>query len=329
MANELLTKSISGSAKKLTFMLRKHAPEILAGLGFGLVVGGTAYAVYKSVKKVAPIIDEHKAKDEDISKKLEASSEYDPDKPEEAEYTEEMAKEERHKLKVQTGLKVAKELAAPAGMVLGGLGLMAAGFKILDDRYTAMVGIAEGAVMSKRVLEKRVEEVYGKDALDKLLVDGGKMTVTDATGELDEEGKEIVTVEEIDNIVDEANLYSLEPFTKTFMDDGNPNWLPFDDKDMTLTKSMINSRISTAQDIKAIQGYYYFEDLCNEIGLNENPDNKKGIDRVAGWLKDDIIECDMIPIHYIDSFGNVHHALRLIFNCRPNILGKIEHQAFV
>lgn len=238
-------------------LLQKYSPQILTGLGIAAGVGSGILAC-RATLKVNDVLDEHEKTEENIEDALA----YD-------EYTSKDAKEDRIKLKLQTGAKLVR-LYAPS-LMLGAMsvGCILGGSHILTKRNAAIAAaysVLEGTFSDYR---KRVVDEMGEEK-DKQLYYGLK-SQTVMTTDYDENGKKHKTKKQV-NILEpsDISLYA------RFFDDASSNWSPDSEYNLLFLKNQQNY----CNDLLHARGHLFLNEVYDLLGI---PRSKAG--SVVGWIE--------------------------------------------
>lgn len=237
-------------------LLQKYSPQILTGLGIAAGVGSGILAC-RATLKVNDVLDEHEKTDENIEDALAYS-----------EYTSKDAKEDRIKLKLQTGAKLVR-LYAPS-LMLGAMsvGCILGGSHILTKRNAAIAAaysVLEGTFSDYR---KRVVDEMGEEK-DKQLYYGLK-SQTVMTTDYDENGKKHKTKKQV-NILEpsDISLYA------RFFDDASSNWSPDSEYNLLFLKNQQNY----CNDVLHAKGHLFLNEVYDLLGI---PRTQAG--QVVGWI---------------------------------------------
>ena len=260
MKTNILT-TVSKTFYKVGFQLKKHSPEILAGVG---VVGTVASAVIacKATTKVNAILEEAKEMVDGIH---EISN-----KPDMAEkYSKEDCTKALTITYAQTGLKLVK-LYAPA-VILGAASIscMLVSNNILRKRMLATAAAYAAVDGSFKEYRKRVADRFGDDVEKEIRFNVKAQEVEETV--VDEKGKE-KTVKKTVKVA--------EPFggdyTKCF-DEYNPEWK----KNAEFNKMFLNAQQAYANDLLISRGYLFLNEVYEMLGFEPTTAGQ-----VVGWLYD-------------------------------------------
>ena len=243
---------------------RRHAPEILIVAGSVGVVASGVFAC-KATLKLHDILDDSKEQLNEIQDAVEH-----PEKLK-SEYTTEMVKSDTFKVKLHTGLEIAKLYAFPVALGTLSLASIISSHNILRKRNVALaVGYATLSEDFKEYRE-RVVQRFG-EALDKELRYDVKTKVIEETV-VDEKGKEKKVKKEI-NVVDD----DLKSDTIRFFDESCPDFT--DSKTYNIT--FLQSQERFFNDKLRADGFVFLNDICRALGLKLS---RNGYE--IGWIRDD------------------------------------------
>lgn len=305
--NQEVKNTITRTAHKVGFQLRKHSPEILAVAG---VIGVVASAVMacKATTKVGDVVA-------NAQRKLDVIHESDARgcTPAGIDYSHEDAKKDLTLTYVQTGVEFVK-LYGPS-VALGALSIasMLTSNNILRKRNMALAAAYATADTAFKDYRNNVIDRFGKD-LDRELKYGIKAkeveeTVTDENGE-QQTVKKIVQVTD----VDEPSEYSF------FFDDGCLGW----EKDAEHNLCHVKHMQSYFNEILQARGHVFLNEVYDAFGI---PRTRAG--QIVGWVYN---TNDPNGDNYID-FGiyNMHrepnrrfvNGLERVILIEPNVDGNV------
>lgn len=253
-----ITRMIS----KAGLQLKKHSPEILAGVGVVGIVTSTVMAC-KATLKVHEVLEERKDMRNAVMEALE-----DPTISEE-KYSVEDAKKDLVSINVQTGIKFVK-LYGPA-VVLGALSIssMLASNHILSKRNLALAAAYKIIDTDFKEYRERVTNRYGAETDRELLYGVEKVETTT----VDENGKKETATE----YVKTANPAS--EFTKydRCFTTGCKGYT----KDANYNRDFVRQAEIFAQRKLDAQGYLFLNDVYEMFGFQKTPAGQ-----IVGWVKD-------------------------------------------
>lgn len=299
--------------------VKRHAPEIFVATGIVTGAVATVMACKKTLavndileetKETLAKIEENKPKD-DVVKQYVVNKETG----ETADYTEEVAKQDKILAVRDCSLKVAKEYAIPAVLYIASIICILSGFNIIKKRSIAL-GIAySGLAESYKLYRERVKDTYGVD-IEKELFHGVKKS-TKEEEKINENGeREIVESTEskaekdFSDDSDYCVVFSRETAPLTWQNSYAAN------------KTFIRATLKHAQYILDTKGYIFLNDIYEALGM---PRTTTG--SVVGWMLDDegdnFIDADLQPYNYEDVFKDEPNFI-LNFNCQGLIYDKFE-----
>lgn len=245
-------ETVAGKLAPLTIKLSKHSPEIFLGVGAASVIGGVVLACKTTWDKLPDRINE---KDDELIEAIVPTS---------AEKTAAYSR---------MALKIARDYAPSALLVVGGIGLMAGGHRQLRTRLAA-VGAAyatlDEAYSSYRA---RVIEDYGADVdrkfrlgiRDEEVVVGKRKT---------KNGKEKDVVEVHEAVHADGSGYSLYArYFDQFNSDEHTADQEYNWDFLRIKQGICNERFQR-------QGYLFLNDVYRELGFKEVPEGQ-----LVGWMK--------------------------------------------
>lgn len=261
---------------KVNIKVKKHSPEILAGVG---VVGVVASGIMacKATLKLNDILDE-------THETLEKIKEVSEDEKYDEKYSEEDAKKDTAIVYVQTGVKIVK-LYLPA-LTIGAcsIGCILASNNILRKRNAALGAAYMTVDKSFKEYRKRVVERFGEEVEHELRYDI-KAKEFDKTV-TDKKGKEKTVKEEVKVA---SNPYDVSDYAR-FFDECCAAW----EKDPEYNLMFLKAQQSYANDKLKANGYLFLNEVYDMLGI---PRSRAG--QVVGWIYDP--ECP-IGDNYVD-FG--------------------------
>lgn len=265
MAMNDIFKSVTNTATKYGFVLRKHSPEILATVG---VVGTVASAVMacKATTKANDILEETKDKVEAVHVVLEDEN------ISEEEYSEHDSKKDLALIYTQTSLKFVKLYAPSVLLGVASIGCMLASNQILRKRNIALAAAYTAIDKGFKEYRGRVVERFG-DVVDRELKYGIKAQKITETVTDEETGKEkkvkstIEVVEGVDGYSDYAR----------FFDEASPSW----EKDPEYNLMFLKARQQYANDLLVARGHLFLNEVYDMLGFKRS---KAG--QVVGWIYD-------------------------------------------
>lgn len=266
--------------KKLELRCRKHSPEMLIIAGTIGIVGSCVMAC-KATTKLSEILDDAKEQIDEI----EDAVEHPERLPQ--EYTTEMAKSDTTKVKLQTGMKIAK-LYAPS-VALGTLSLVSiiTSHNILRKRNAALAIAYATLDDNFKKYRERVVDRFG-EALDRELRYNVKTKVIEETA-VDEKGKE----KKVSKTIDVVENITPSEFC-CFFDESSPNWT----ESPEYNKSFLINQQNYFNDKLRADGFVFLNDVRRALGV---PLLRKG--QTYGWIyrdtgsNDGYIDFNIFDVH--------------------------------
>lgn len=247
--------------RKSEMKVRKHSPEILAGVGVVGVVGSFVMAC-KATTKLNDILDESKEQLDKI-KEVAADPAY-TDK-----YDEHDAKSDTTITYVQTGMKVAKLYAPSVILCASSLGCLLASNNILRKRNAALTAAYATIDKSFKEYRKRVSERFGDEVEKEIRYNIKAKEITT----VDEDGNEVKeTIKEIE--VDPNSPESYSDYAR-FFDESCAAWQ--NDAEYNLT--FLKAQQQYANDLLKARGRLFLNEVYRMLGIDET---KAG--QVVGWI---------------------------------------------
>lgn len=247
--------------RKSEMKVRKHSPEILAGVGVVGVVGSFVMAC-KATTKLSDILDESK-------EQLDMIKEVVVDPAYEGKYDEHDAKSDTTITYVQTGMKIAKLYAPSVILCAGSLGCLLASNNILRKRNAALTAAYATIDKSFKEYRKRVSERFGDEVEKEIRYNIKAKEITT----VDEDGNEVKeTVKEIE--VDPNSPESYSDYAR-FFDESCAAWQ--NDAEYNLT--FLKAQQQYANDLLKARGRLFLNEVYRMLGIDET---KAG--QIVGWV---------------------------------------------
>ena len=246
--------------KKVELKVRKHSPEILAGVGVVGVIASTVMAC-KATTKLSYILEESKDQLDQI-KTVAVDPAY-ADK-----YSEDDAKKDTTITYVQTGVKVAKLYAPSVILCAGSLGCLLASNNILKKRNAALSAAYMTVDKSFKEYRKRVAERFGDEVEKEIRYNIKAKEVTT----VDENGNEVTETVKVMDGTDDPNTYS--DYAR-FFDESCAAWQ--NDAEYNLT--FLKAQQQYANDLLKSRGRLFLNEVYRMLGIDET---KAG--QVVGWV---------------------------------------------
>ena len=263
-------------ANKAILGLKKAAPTIALVSGIGTGICATVLAC-KATLKVDAILDESRAKVENIHKVAD-DPQFKQDHPElAAQYTEENKNRDLALVYIQTACGLAK-LYAPA-ITVGGLSiaLIVGSHRILTKRVAALGATVTVLSESLRRYRAQVRELYGPEKENDIYYGLSNQKFEDIV--VDEQTGEETKKKVTGKVIDETKVIS--PYAVTF-DKTNPNYTD----DRIYNRNFISNAQSELNQRLAIRGWLFLNEARMALGYKPIPEGQ-----VMGWIWDDKTDC--------------------------------------
>lgn len=249
---------------KVEGVVKKHSPEILAGVGvIGVVASGVMAC--KATMKLNNILEDSKVT---IDKIKEVSN--DPSCAE--KYSEEDAKKDLTITYAQTGVKVAKLYAPSIALGTFSLSCLLISNNILRKRNMALSAAYLTVDKSFKEYRNRVSERFGEQVEKEIRYNIKAQEIE--TVIKNEDGTETTVVEEV-NVAD-PNLYS--DYAR-FFDESCVAW----QKDPEYNLMFLKSQQQYANDLLKSRGRLFLNEVYDMLGIDRT---KAG--QVVGWIYDPV-----------------------------------------
>lgn len=261
-------KDIKGNLMKVyrksEMKVRKHSPEILAGVG---VVGVVASAVMacKATTKLNGILEESK-------EQLDKIKEVAADPAYEEKYNEDDAKSDTFITYVQTGVKITKLYAPSVILGVTSLGCLLASNNILKKRNAALSAAYMTVDKSFKEYRNRVAERFGEEVEKEIRYNIKAKEITT----VDEEGNEVTETVKVIEGIDPNSPESYSDYAR-FFDESCPAWQ--NDPEYNLT--FLKAQQQYANDLLRANGRLFLNDVYKMLGIDIT---KAG--QVVGWVYD-------------------------------------------
>ena len=251
--------------------VKKVSPTLLLIGGTGVVLTGVVLACRKS-KDAHEIIEEHVSLRETINS-IGDGQEYEDENGNKVIYTEKDRRKATTELYFKTGKELVKVYAAPAGIILGGFGMIYSGFGITRKRNVQLLAAAATLSENFEKYKKAVAEKFGLDAEKDIRFNAKEIEVEEETVEVGKDGKEKKKTrkKQIKTFSDLAN----DPYARCF-DESNINWK----KDNEHNKNFLLWAQRCAQDLYNAQGHLFLNEAYDMLGID-----RTSTGAVCGWVK--------------------------------------------
>ena len=253
-----LKTTVLNKTAKSRFIVKKHSPEILIGVGIVSIIAGTVVAC-KATLKVDEVLAEAENNFEAVREVLE-------DKPE--SYTQEDAAKDRTIIYVQTGVKLVKMYAPAVALSVVGIACIMKSHKIMTKRNATLLAAYKVVEKAYDDYRERVIQDVGTDKDFEYRHGVKKETVTKET--VDENGKKKKTKETI-SVVD-----STDPSEYSrFFDEYSTQWVNTPEYNLIFLKCQQNY----ANDKLKARGHLFLNEVYEMLGI---PHSQAGA--VVGWV---------------------------------------------
>ena len=246
-----INPSISRAVRKVGFKLKKHAPEILTGLGIGSGAACLVLSNKTTHDKLDDILDEHNEEMDEIREESEN------------------LKKDTFKRYAKTAGKLAK--AYGPALACGAVSVTCAisGCKISHDRNVALAGAYAALDQGFKKYRENVKERYGEE-IDKELRAGVKKGIS--VEETDENGK--TKKKKTDAILDGEVKAS---DTSRFFDSSCVDW----SEDPEVNKKFLRIQENVLTEMLTRRGYLFLNDVYKALGFEPTDAGQR-----LGWKYD-------------------------------------------
>ncbi len=255
-----IKESLMKTYKRTELKVRKHSPEILAGVGVVGVIASTVMAC-KATTKLSDVLEESK-------EQLDKIKEVATDPAYEEKYSQDDAKKDTTITYVQTGVKVAKLYAPSVILCAGSLGCLLASNNILKKRNAALSAAYMTVDKSFKEYRKRVADRFGEEVEKEIRYNIKAKEVTT----VDENGNEVTETVKVMDETDDPNTYS--DYAR-FFDESCAAWQ--NDAEYNLT--FLKAQQQYANDLLKSRGRLFLNEVYRMLGIDET---KAG--QVVGWV---------------------------------------------
>lgn len=277
-------------------LVKKHSPEILAGVGVVGVVASTVLAC-KATMKVNDILTDAKEQIDKVNSVKNNPAYAD-------RYSEEDAKKDLSVVYVQKGVEIVKVYLPAFALGTVSIGCLLSSNNILRKRNAALGAAYATLDKSYKAYRNRVVERFGSEVEKEIRYNIRAEEIEHTT--IDEEGNEVVVKEEVKTM--DPNLYS--DYAK-FFDESNVNW----NRNPEYNLMFLKSQQQYANDLLKSRGRLFLNEVYDMIGIDRT---KAG--QVVGWVYD---EENPIGDNFVD-FGiydmSKERVRAFVNGYEPNIL---------
>ena len=277
-------------------LVKKHSPEILAGVGVVGVVASTVLAC-KATMKVNDILTDAKEQIDKVNSVKNNPAYAD-------RYSEEDAKKDLSVVYVQKGVEIVKVYLPAFALGTVSIGCLLSSNNILRKRNAALGAAYATLDKSYKAYRNRVVERFGSEVEKEIRYNIRAEEIEHTT--IDEEGNEVVVKEEVKTM--DPNLYS--DYAK-FFDESNVNW----NRNPEYNLMFLKSQQQYANDLLKSRGRLFLNEVYDMLGMERT---KAG--QVVGWVYD---EANPIGDNFVD-FGiydmSKERVRAFVNGYEPNIL---------
>lgn len=246
---------------RTSLVLQKHSPEILLGAGLVGVVA-TIVLTHKATLKLNDILE---TKDQTLSE-IDSAVINPKTSP---VYSEQDAMEDKGKVYVQTGLKIAKLYGPAVGVGVLSIGAILASHGIMARQQVALVAAYNLLAEGYKNYRERVAEELGADVDKDFHLAMKDETRTETA--IDEEGKKTKVKRKTKGSTGQKmpSIYS------RFFDEFNPQYRT----DRTMNKAFLIAQQNYLNDLLVIRGHVFLNEVYEQLGF---PHTKEGA--LVGWV---------------------------------------------
>lgn len=291
-----LKENLVANFYKCEGLVKKHSPEILAGVGVVGVVASTVLAC-KATMKVNDILTDAKEQIDKVNSVKNNPAYAD-------RYSEEDAKKDLSVVYVQKGVEIVKVYLPAFALGTVSIGCLLSSNNILRKRNAALGAAYATLDKSYKAYRNRVVERFGSEVEKEIRYNIRAEEIEHTT--IDEEGNEVVVKEEVKTM--DPNLYS--DYAK-FFDESNVNW----NRNPEYNLMFLKSQQQYANDLLKSRGRLFLNEVYDMLGMERT---KAG--QVVGWVYD---EENPIGDNFVD-FGiydmSKERVRAFVNGYEPNIL---------
>lgn len=246
-----ISPNVTRAIRKVGFKLKKHAPEILTGLGIGSGAACLVLSNKTTHDKLDDILDEHNEEMDEIREESDS------------------IKRDTFKRYAKTAGKLAK--AYGPALACGAVSVTCAisGCKISHDRNVALAGAYAALDQGFKKYRENVKERYGEE-IDKELRAGVKKGIS--IDETDENGK---TKKKKTDAILEGEIKASD--TSRFFDSSCPDW----SEDPEVNKKFLRIQENVLTEMLSRRGYLFLNDVYKALGFQPTDAGQR-----LGWKYD-------------------------------------------
>lgn len=289
-------KTITQSANRNAFLIKKHSPTILFGVGVVGMVGSTVLAC-RATLKLEDALNETKTKF-DLVATFEKEN-----------YSEEDRAHDRAILYIRGAVTVGKLYAPAVGVGVLSVAALTQSHRVLSQRNAALAAAYAAIDAGFQEYRARVIERYGADEDRSLRYGGEDVLVTN------EDGEEIVSSR---TTLDGPSIYA------RFFDPSSSSW----SSEPEYNRIFLQCQQNYANDMLHARGHLFLNEVYDLLGLDRS---KAGA--VVGWtLKkngDNYVDFGIFDTEngVIDFVNGREHSILLDFNVDGIIYNDIEDES--
>jgi hypothetical protein len=237
---------------------QKHSPKILFVAGVVGVVG-TVVLACRATLNVAEVLDHH-----EIDAKL-IKGEYPA-----TQLADENVEKSLRKLKVKTGLEIAKLYAPAVGVGVLAVGALTGSHVVLSKRNTAVMAAYAGLDRAYKEYRQRVVAEYGQDADHKFVIGAERVHVEEKTAD----GKTKITTKDV--VKKDSPFKGASPYAVLFDENTAPHKFT---REPGMNAMLLGVQQQHATDRLRGRGHLFLNEVHDMLGL---PRTKAGA--VVGWV---------------------------------------------
>ena len=301
----LMTKT-NGIMKYAGFVLKKHSPKILLGIGVGGIAFGTVKACHDTLKLPAAV--------ENAKKRIEVAR---------SNENEDERKKEITKAYVRSGWEIAK-IYIPAVTIEGaGLACVLASHNILSERNAALAAAYTTLDNSFKKYRTRVLERFGEQT--EMEIRSGAKPVEIEETIVNEKGKE-KKVKKTVMVVDDSAGYS--DYARVY-GPGHGAW----EADERYRKLFLDAQEHLAHNMLVSRRFLFLNDVYELLGYDKTVTGQQ-----VGWLYDPNDQSEDAGDNYVifrrydinvETENGIQPAVMLDFNVDGMILAKGEEKGII
>lgn len=248
----------------VTFQAKKHAPEILLGVGSAGILG-TIFLASKETLKAQEVIEKHIEDREAIKQAVKLDS---------CDYDKEDEKKDKLALYMRTTKDLLKVYYPAIGLGVASFGCIFASYGIMKGRNAAILAAYNACSKAYESYRERVKNEIGEEAEADIYSE--RRTEKIESTKVNENGKEVKTKEKI-KVFTDANGHSIY---SVFFDESNPYW----SNDPIINKNTVMQIQADLNDKLGAKGWLSLVEAYEMIGIDiEANDPRLKEMQVLGW----------------------------------------------